>query len=104
MRDTELLGKDIFVQMNAATAKKAGLGEGAKVKLSAGKGEMKARGHLNEGVAPGTVAVLLGFGRSAWDEVTKGKGDNVYKIRTVSDEAGTGLKVWAGSTVTVAKV
>ena len=104
IRDTDLVGKDLLVQMNAATAKKAGLGEGAKVKLSAGKGELKARVHLNEGVAPGTVAVLLGFGRSAWDEFTKGKGDNVYKILTVSDEAGTGLKVWAGSTVTVAKV
>jgi len=104
VRDTELLGKDLFVQMNAATAKKVGVAEGTRVKLSAGKGELKARVHLNEGVAPGTVAVLLGFGRSAWDEFTKGKGDNVYKILTVSDEAGTGLKVWAGSTVTVAKV
>ena len=50
------------------------------------------------------LGMLLGFGRSAWDEYTKGKGDNVYKILTVSDEAGTGLKVWAGSTVTVAKI
>lgn len=104
IRETELSGKDLFVQMNAATAKKVGVVEGAKVKLAAGSGELKARVHLNEGVAPGTVAVLLGFGRSAWDEFTKGKGDNVYKILTVSDEAGTGLKVWAGSTVTVAKI
>jgi hypothetical protein len=59
---------------------------------------------VNEGVAAATVAVPMGFGRSAWDEFTKGKGDNVYKILTVSDEAGTGLKVWAGSTVTVAKI
>jgi len=102
--DKELSGKDLLVQMNAATAKKIGVTAGAKVKLTGGKGEMKARVHLNEGVAPGTVGVLLGFGRSAWDEYTKGKGDNVYKILTVSDEAGTGLKVWAGSTVTVAKV
>lgn len=104
VRDTELLGKDLFVQMNAATAKKLGVAEGNKVKLTAGSGEVKARVHVNEGVAAGTAAMLLGFGRSAWDEFTKGKGDNVYKILTVSDEAGTGLKVWAGSTVTVAKV
>jgi len=104
VRDTELLGKDLFVQMNAATAKKLGVAEGNKVKLSAGTGEVKARVHVNEGVAANTAAMLLGFGRSAWDEYTKGKGDNVYKILTVSDEAGTGLKVWAGSTVTVAKV
>lgn len=104
VRDTELLGKDLFVQMNGATAKKLGVGEGNKVKLTAGGGEVKALVHVNEGVAAGTAAMLLGFGRSAWDEFTKGKGDNVYKILTVSDEAGTGLKVWAGSTVTVAKV
>ena len=46
----------------------------------------------------------MGFGHSAWDQYTKGKGDNIFKILTVSDEAGTGLKVWAGSTVTVAKI
>lgn len=104
VRDTELKGKDLFVQLNAATAKKLGVAEGNKVKLSAGGAEVKALVHVNEGVAANTAAILLGFGRSAWDEFTKGKGDNVYKILTVSDEAGTGLKVWAGSTVTVAKV
>jgi len=104
VRETELSGKDLFVQLNAATAKKLGVAEGNKVKLTAGSGEVKARVHVNEGVAADTVAVLLGFGHSAWDEFTKGKGDNIYKILTVSDEAGTGLKVWAGSTVTVAKI
>ncbi|MDR3640107.1 MAG: molybdopterin-dependent oxidoreductase [Humidesulfovibrio sp.] len=104
VRDSELLGKDLLVQMNAATAKTLGVTEGNKIKLTAGDGEVKALVHVNEGVAAGTVAMLMGFGRSAWDQFTKGKGDNVYKILTVSDEAGTGLKVWAGSTVTVAKI
>jgi menaquinone reductase, molybdopterin-binding-like subunit len=104
VRDTELSGKDLMVQMNAATAKAAGVSAGAKVKLTAGSGELKARVNVSESVAAGTVAVPMGFGRTAWDEFTKGKGDNVYKILTVSDEAGTGLKVWAGSTVTVAKI
>ncbi len=104
VRDTELKGKDLFVQMNGATAKKLGVANGNKVKLTAAGSDVKALVHVNEGVAADTAAVLLGFGRSAWDEFTKGKGDNVYKILTVSDEAGTGLKVWAGSTVTVAKV
>jgi len=104
LRDTELKGTDLFVQMNGATAKKLGVADGNKVSLSGAGSELKARVHVNEGVAADTAAVLLGFGRSAWDQFTKGKGDNVYKILTVSDEAGTGLKVWAGSTVTVAKV
>lgn len=104
VRDTELKGKDLFVQINAATAKKLGVADGNQVKLTAGSGEVKARVHVNEGVAADTAAILLGFGHSAWDEFTKGKGENVYKILTVSDEPGTGMKVWAGSTVTVAKV
>jgi anaerobic selenocysteine-containing dehydrogenase len=104
VRDTELKGKDLFVQMNGATAKKLGVAEGNKVKLAAGSAEVKALVHVNEGVAANTAALPLGFGHSAWDEFTKGKGDNIYKILTVSDEAGTGLKVWAGSTVTVAKI
>ncbi len=104
VRDTELSGKDLIVQMNAATAKAAGLAQGAKVKLTAGSAEIKARLNVSESVAAGTVAVPMGFGRSAWDEFTKGKGENVYKILTASEEAGTGMKVWAGSTVAVAKV
>ncbi len=104
IRDTELKGKDLFVQMNAATAKKLGVAEGNKIKLTGGSGEVKALVHVNEGVAAGTVAMLMGFGHSAWDQYTKGKGDNIFKILTVSDEAGTGMKVWAGSTVTVAKI
>lgn len=104
VRETELSGKDLIVQMNAATAKAAGLAQGAKVKLTAGSAEIKARLNVSESVAAGTVAVPMGFGRSAWDEFTKGKGENVYKILTASEEAGTGMKVWAGSTVAVAKV
>jgi len=100
----DTIRSDFFVQMNGATAKKLGVANGNKVSLSGAGSELKARVHVNEGVAANTAAMLLGFGRSAWDEFTKGKGDNVYKILTVSDEAGTGLKVWAGSTVTVAKV
>ncbi len=102
VRDTELKGKDLVVKVNAATAKAAGLADGAKVKLAAGGAEIKAVLSVSESVAAGTVAVPMGFGRTAWDEFTKGKGENVYKILTASEEAGT--KVWAGSSVAIAKV
>jgi len=104
IRETELYGKDVFVQMCAATAKSLGLSEGAKVKLAAGGADISARVNLSEGVMPGVVAAPLGLGRTAWDPYTKGKGDNVCKILAVSAEPGTGLSVWAGSAVSVAKM
>lgn len=102
--DTELYGKDLFVQMCSATAKGLGVGNGAAVKLAAGGAEITARVALNEGVMPGVVSAPLGLGRTAWDGFTKGKGANVAKILTVSAEPGTGYAVWSGSTVNVAKM
>jgi hypothetical protein len=74
------------------------------VKLAAGGADISARVNLSEGVMPGVVAAPLGLGRTAWDPYTKGKGDNVCKILAVSAEPGTGLSVWAGSAVSVAKM
>lgn len=104
IRDTELLGKDMFVAMNSATAKELGLTQGAAVKLTGGKGECKARVNISEGVMPGVVSVPVGFGHTAWDEFSKGKGDNVFKILGVSAEPGTGLATWTGSTANIAKI
>lgn len=104
VRDTELLGKDMFVAVNGATAKELGLAQGDMVKLTGGKGECKARVNVSEGVMPGVVSVPVGFGHTAWDEFSKGKGDNVFKILSVSAEPGTGLATWTGSTANIAKI
>ncbi len=104
VRDTELSGKGMFVRISGATAQKFGLSEGSMVKLSSQNGECKALVHINEGVMPGVVAAPKGFGHTAWDEFSKGKGDNTNKILTVSAEPGTGLTMWAGSTVNIAKI
>lgn len=102
IRDTEIKGKRMFVRINPETAKAAGLKADGGVKLSAGGAECAALVLLDEGVMPGVVAAPLGFGRTAWDEFSKGKGDNVYKILTVSAESVG--SAWAGSAVTIAKM
>ncbi|MBN2139409.1 MAG: molybdopterin-dependent oxidoreductase [Desulfovibrionaceae bacterium] len=104
IRDTELKGSVMCVQVCKATAKQLGVSEGSKVKLTGAGGECKALVHVFEGVMPGVVAVPLGFGHTAWDEFSKGKGDNVNKILTARIEPGSGLTTWAGSTVNVAKM
>ncbi|OEU70846.1 MAG: molybdopterin oxidoreductase, partial [Desulfovibrio sp. S3730MH75] len=93
----ELQGKDLFVQINGKTAKKLNASEGSTVKLSGAGGECVARVHINEGVMNDVIAAPLGFGHTAWDEFSRGKGDNISKILTVGTEPGTGMAVWTSS-------
>lgn len=102
--DTELLKRDMFVNVCGETAGKLGLSQGQKVKLSGASGEITALVNINEGVMPGVVAAPLGFGHEAWDIYTRAKGANVYKVLTVSAEPGTGMTVWTGSKVKIAKI
>ena len=102
--NNQLLGDNMVVMMNSATAKQLGVGVGSKVKLSGGTGECEALVQVFEGVLTGAVAAPLGMGHTVGDEFSKGKGDNVYKILTVSSEAAAGASTWAGSTVNVAKI
>ncbi|KAB1440287.1 menaquinone reductase molybdopterin-binding-like subunit QrcB [Pseudodesulfovibrio senegalensis] len=99
-----LMDKTIVAMMCGVTAKKLGVADGSKIKLSGGNGEAAALVKINEGVLPGAVAVPLGLGHTVGDEFSKGVGDNVYKILTVRSEAATGATVWTGSTVNVAKM
>jgi hypothetical protein len=102
--NSQLVGDFLVVMMASATAKKLGVEVGSKVKLSGGSGECSALVQIYEGVLPGVVAAPLGLGHTVGDEFSKGKGDNVYKILTVSSEAATGTSTWAGSTVNIAKI
>lgn len=78
---TVIQGSDMFVHMNAATAQGLGLAEGDMVRLAGAGGEVKAKVHVTETVAAETVAGFLGFGHTAWDEFSKGKGDNLLKVQ-----------------------
>lgn len=95
-------GKQMFVRINSETAKANGLKDGSAVILAANGAECAALVCVDEGVMPGVVVAPLGFGRTAWDEFSNGKGDNVYKILTVSTVSGG--SAWAGSAVTIAKM
>lgn len=96
---TVIKGSDMFVHMNMATAQELGLAQGDMVKLTAAGAEVKAKVHVTETVASKTVAGFLGFGHTAWDEFSKGKGDNLLKV--LPHSAGSG---WAGAAVDIAKI
>ncbi|WP_457571143.1 menaquinone reductase molybdopterin-binding-like subunit QrcB [Desulfovulcanus sp.] len=103
IREHELKGKDFYVHMNKVTAKELGLKQDNKVKLVSSAGECKALVNITETVMNGVVAAPLGFGHTAWDDFSKGKGDNIFNVLTVTQEKGTGLYVWNNSQVKVVK-
>jgi anaerobic selenocysteine-containing dehydrogenase len=103
IRFDEMLGKDMYVLMNGATAKNLGVKKDDAVKLTAAAGECTARVRIFEGVMNDTVVAPLGFGHSAWDDFSRGKGDNVYKLLAAEAEGPAGLSRFATARVTVSK-
>jgi len=91
------------VQMNSRTAREQGLRDGDTVTLGSQGGAIAATLKVSEKVMTGVAAVPMGFGHTAWDEFSRGKGDNVNKILTAVREPETGTHVWTDSLVKVAK-
>lgn len=103
IRYDEMLGRDMYVLLNSRTAGKLGLKQDDAVKLAAPGGECRARVRIFEGVMDGTVVAPLGFGHTAWDDFSKGKGDNIHKLLAAETEDGTGLSRFATARVTVSR-
>lgn len=101
--EQELQGGMFYVQMNATTAGNYGLKAHDKVQLTGPSGSCIAKVRIFEGVGPNVVVAPLGFGHTAWDEFSRGKGDNVNNVLTVRTEPGSELSVWADSRVRIAK-
>jgi len=103
VKEFELQKKDFYIQVNKNTANKLKLKQNGKVKLQGAGGECVARVNITETVMNDVIAAPLGFGHQAWDEFVKGKGDNLFKVLSVKEEKGSGLKVWNRSQVKVVR-
>ncbi|MCG8533318.1 MAG: molybdopterin-dependent oxidoreductase [Desulfovibrionales bacterium] len=103
IRRWELQKNEMYVAMNGATARELGVKKHDRIKLSNNSGSIQARVNIFEGVMPNTIAVLMGFGHTAFDEFSKDKGENVMELLTVGYEAGTGQSVWNVAGVNVSK-
>jgi anaerobic selenocysteine-containing dehydrogenase len=103
IRNSELKDKNVVVQMNSRTASEQGLREGDNVTLGSSGGRIAATVKISEKVMNGVAAVPMGFGHTAWDDFSRGKGDNVNKIFTAAREPETETHVWTGTQVNVAK-
>lgn len=103
IRYDEMLGQDMYVLVNGATANALSLKKDDLVKLAAPGGECKARVRIFEGVVNDTVVAPLGFGHTAWDDFSKGKGDNVCKLLTAEVDS-SGISRIGMPRVTVSKL
>lgn len=103
IRRWELQGDMNYVMMNGATARKLGLAQHDTIVISNSNGKATVKVNIAETVTNDTVAMLLGFGHTAFDEFSKGKGANVMQLLAPSVEPGTGLPVWTSAGVNIAK-
>ena len=103
VEDTILQGKDIFVEVNPATAKSLGLADGKPAKLSTPKGEARVRVHHYDGIMPGVVAIPRGLGHTADDRYMAGKGVNFNELIGPMEDSASGLDAAWGVRAKLAK-
>jgi anaerobic selenocysteine-containing dehydrogenase len=101
--DDQLLKSDSFAEINPETASKFGLREGDPVLIKSAGGELRARVHLFEGAMPGVIYMPLGFGHSAYDDFSEGKGVNPNEIIQVRKDPLSGQPIWWATNVTLTK-
>ncbi len=93
--DDVLKGKDVFVQINPATAKKFAVSEGSLVSLVTPVGKATVRVHLDHGTMPGIIAMSTGLGHTAYDDYLAGKGINVNALIGSMEDPASGFDaVW----------
>ncbi len=91
LRDNELAGKEMFVQINPITAMYQGLKDGDAVILESSRGKAKVRIHTFAGVREGVVLIPLGFGHTAYDQFLRNKGVNAHQMLDVGTDRLSGL-------------
>lgn len=89
----ELQGRELFAQVNARTARRLGLAEGQKARLSARSGATSAaavslpvRLTIFEGIMDNVVGLPLGYGHTAFDEFSRGRGVNGLDLYSLVPE------------------
>jgi anaerobic selenocysteine-containing dehydrogenase len=101
--DNQLRKDESFAEINPKTASKYGLKEGDRVIIKSPAGTVRVRVSLFEGAMPGIVYLPLGFGHTAYDEFSRGKGVNPNDIIHVGQDPLSGHPVWWNTPVQLIK-
>jgi menaquinone reductase, molybdopterin-binding-like subunit len=85
----------LWVLINRQTADAEGVSEGERIDIESSRGEIgSVRAHLTDTIAPGVVAIPLGFGQNANTRYAEDKGVNPKEIMNAEIDPLTGCADW----------
>ena len=91
IRASELKGTELFALVNSNTAARLGLTPGCRVRLCADSGASLELGvNIYDGVMDNAIAVPNGYGHTAFDAFSRGKGRNLADLYSVTVQEGLG--------------
>ncbi|HNU92875.1 MAG TPA: molybdopterin-dependent oxidoreductase [Spirochaetota bacterium] len=90
-----LTGSKLWVMMNPDTAKQEGVSEGSRIDIESSRGEIgSVKVHITKTVAPGAVAIPLGFGHEFYTKYAGDKGVNAKEIMSDDIDPISGAADW----------
>ena len=91
LEDTVLVGNEVLVEVNPATAKKLGLSDRQPATLTTAQGSARVRVFYFDGIMPGVISFPRGLGHTAYDRFLAGKGINYNALNKQMEDEATGL-------------
>ena len=102
--DEEIKGNDSFAEVNPETARKIGVSQGDKVKITTPEGSATVRIDLSEGLMPGLIGMPRGLGHTADNPYVAGKGVNTNQLISLSIDPNTGQDTAFGINAKISRV
>jgi anaerobic selenocysteine-containing dehydrogenase/Fe-S-cluster-containing dehydrogenase component len=92
---------DNWLEIHPSDAKRLGIEINDLLQLQSRTGEIKLPAHISKGVNPGTVAVPVGQGHTAFGRYAQGQGASPIPLLSGEPEADSGALIWHGTRVVV---
>ena len=92
---------DNWLEIHPSDAKRLGIKRNDLLQLQSRTGEIKLPAHISKGVKPGTVAVPVGQGHSAFGRYAQGQGASPIPLLSGEPETDSGALIWLGTRVVV---
>ncbi len=94
---------DSWLDIHPADASRLGVKTGDLLRVQSSFGHMELPAHLSGGVHPGTLAVAIGQGHTAYGRTANGQGANPIPLLSPEPEESSGGLPWIATRVTIAR-
>jgi anaerobic selenocysteine-containing dehydrogenase len=93
-----------WVEINPATAERAGIGNRDIVEIASTQGTVRAAAVLTPGLAPNVIAMPVGQGHQTFTRYASGRGENPIALLAPVADVATGALAWAATRVRITRV